>query len=105
VLEYARKCGIEESLFLAILRKLDFPRVQFEKDLSNFSEGQKKKVLLGRSLCQPAHLYLWDEPLNFMDVFSRMQVEELLLIFEPTLLFVEHDQEFAERIATRTVTL
>ena len=102
---YAAGYGIDETLFLAILRKLGFARVQFEKDMADYSAGQKKKVLLARSLCQPAHLYVWDEPLNYIDVLSRMQIEELLLAFRPTLLFVEHDRVFCEKIATKTVEL
>ena len=97
---YAEECGIDESLFKAILRKLDFSRVQFEKDMSDFSSGQKKKALLARSLCEQAHLYVWDEPLNFIDVFSRMQVERLLRAYRPTMLFVEHDAAFCGNIAT-----
>ena len=92
-------------LFKAILRKLDFSREQFDKDLETYSEGQKKKVLLAKSLCQPAHLYVWDEPLNFIDVLSRVQIEDLLLASRPTLLFVEHDRAFRERIATKEITL
>ena len=103
--EYARQYGIDESLFKTILRKFGFVRDQFEKDISRFSGGQKKKVLLARSLCEKAHLYVWDEPLNFMDVLSRMQIEELLLEYRPTLLFVEHDKQFCDNIATRTVLL
>ncbi len=103
--EYADDCGIDESLFKAILRKLDFQRVQFEKDMADFSEGQKKKVLIARSLCEGAHLYIWDEPLNFIDVLSRIQIEELLLSAQPTMLFVEHDRQFADRVATRIVTI
>lgn len=99
--EYARRYDIEESIFKALLRKLDFSRVQFEKEMECYSEGQKKKVLLARSLCERAHLYIWDEPLNFIDVFSRIQVEELLLTYQPTLLFVEHDGIFNEKIATK----
>jgi len=72
--DYARDNGIDESLFKSILRKLDFSRVQFEKDLSTFSGGQKKKVLIAKSLSERAHLYIWDEPLNFIDVISRMQL-------------------------------
>lgn len=102
---YAAGYGIDETLFLAILRKLGFARVQFEKDMADYSAGQKKKVLLARSLCQPAHLYVWDEPLNYIDVLSRMQIEELLLAFRPTLLFVEHDRVFCQKIATKTVEL
>ena len=102
---YAETCGIDRTLFFAILRKLDFARVQFEKDMADYSAGQKKKVLLARSLCEQAHLYLWDEPLNYIDVFSRMQIEQLLTAYQPTLLFVEHDRAFCGKIATETVRL
>lgn len=56
-------------------------------------------------LCEKANLYVWDEPLNFIDVHSRMQIESLLLTYQPTLLFVEHDQSFCDTIATKTVSL
>ena len=101
--EFARTAGADLTLLLAILRKLDFPRSQFEKDLAEWSAGQKKKALIARSLCESAHLYLWDEPLNYLDVWSRMQVEELLLEFRPTLVFVEHDEAFRRKVATATV--
>lgn len=102
---YATDNNIDESLFKAILRKLDFSRVQFEKDMSDFSGGQKKKVLLAKSLCEKAHLHIWDEPLNFIDVISRIQIEELLLEYSPTILFVEHDREFVRNIATKIFEL
>lgn len=103
--EFARSSEIDESLFKAILRKLDFSRLQFEKDIASYSGGQKKKVLIAKSLCEHAHLHIWDEPLNFIDVISRMQIEELLLEHAPTILFVEHDSEFCKHIATKTVEL
>jgi len=103
--EYADKHSIDESLFKAILRKLDFSREQFEKNIEDFSGGQKKKVLLAKSLCERAHLYIWDEPLNFIDVISRMQIEKLLIEHEPTILFVEHDSAFCENVATKTIKL
>lgn len=103
--DYAREKGLDESLFKAMLRKLDFSRVQFDKDMADFSGGQKKKVLIAESLSTRAHLYVWDEPLNFIDLISRMQIETLLLQYKPTLLFVEHDAAFCRNIATKTVTL
>lgn len=105
ITEFARKSGIEESLFLAMLAKLDVPKVQMEKDMSGLSAGQKKKVLLAKSICEPAHLHIWDEPMNYIDVISRMQIEELLLEYKPTILFVEHDKTFCENIATKVVQL
>lgn len=103
--DLARDSGIDESLFLAILSKLDVPKGQMERDMSALSAGQKKKVLLAKSICTPAHLHIWDEPMNYIDVISRMQLEELLLTFQPTILFVEHDKVFCERVATKVVAL
>lgn len=103
--DFAAASNIDVSLFKAILRKLDFSREQFDKDMSCFSAGQKKKVLIARSLCEKAHLHVWDEPLNYIDVISRMQIEELILDYQPTLLFVEHDSQFCKNIATKTVEL
>lgn len=103
--EYADSYGIDLSLFLAVLRKLDFSRVQFEKPMEDLSGGQKKKVMIARSLCERAHLYIWDEPLNFIDVLSRIQIENLLMEYKPTMIFVEHDEVFSRKIADCTVNL
>lgn len=103
--EFIGRTNLNETLFKAILRNMDFGREQFDKDLPELSEGQKKKVLLAQSLCEPAHLYVWDEPLNFIDVLSRMQVEELLLEYQPTMLLVEHDRAFLEKVCTGIVEL
>ena len=103
--EFAENNNLDESLFKAILRKMDFERVQFEKNIKDFSGGQKKKVLIAKSLCEQAHLYVWDEPLNFIDIYSRMQIEQLIAEFLPTMLLVEHDVAFREAVATRVVSL
>jgi len=103
--DYAEENKLDKSLFLTILRKLDFERVQFEKDMSDFSAGQKKKVLIARSLCENANLFVWDEPMNYIDIMSRMQIEELIMEYRPTMLFVEHDIAFCENIATKIIQL
>ena len=103
--DFAREAGINESLFLAILSKLDVPKTQMERDMSSLSAGQKKKVLLAKSICQPKHLHIWDEPMNYIDISSRMQIEQLLLTFQPTILFVEHDKTFCENVATKIIRL
>ncbi len=103
--DLARTSGIDESLFLAILSKLDVPKSQMDRDMASLSQGQKKKVLLAKSICQPSHLHVWDEPMNYIDVLSRMQLEDLLLSAQPTILFVEHDKTFCQTVATKTITL
>lgn len=105
IAQFAREHRINETLFRAILRKLDFSRTQFEKDISGFSGGQKKKVLIARSLCEQAHLYIWDEPLNFIDIYSRMQIEQLIREFSPAMLIVEHDRAFCDAIEARKVSV
>lgn len=102
---YCKQHGLDESLFCALLRQLDMERVQFSKNMEDFSAGQKKKVLIASSLLTPAHIYIWDEPLNYIDVFSRMQIEKLLIEYKPTMLLVEHDVRFRERIATKIVDI
>lgn len=94
-----------ETLFYTLLRKLDFSREQFSCRLENCSAGQKKKVQLARCLCTQAHLYILDEPLNYIDVWSRMQLEKLLKETNATLLFSEHDAVFCTQTATKTVCL
>lgn len=103
--ELAERRGIDGTLLRMMLRKLDFSREQFAKRIEHYSEGQKKKVLLAASLCERAHLYLWDEPLNYIDLYSRMQLEDLICTSGLTLLLVEHDEAFAARVATGRLCL
>lgn len=103
--EYAFDNGLDYSIFLSLLAHLDFDKVQYDKNIEDFSEGQKKKVLLAGSLMNPAHLYIWDEPLNYIDVFSRMQIEKLIEEYKPTMLIVEHDARFKEKLAGRIIEL
>ncbi|RDY27291.1 ABC-F type ribosomal protection protein [Romboutsia weinsteinii] len=97
--------NVNEQHLKSTLFKLGFDSIQFGKNIEDWSEGQKKKLLIARSLCDKANLYIWDEPLNFIDVISRMQIEEIILSENPTILFVEHDTSFGEKIATKTIAL
>lgn len=99
--EYAERYAVEESYFKAILAKFGFESKDFLRNMAEFSEGQKKKAALARSLCERAHLYLWDEPLNYLDVIARGQIEDAVLNSGATFVFVEHDSAFTERIATK----
>lgn len=103
--DFIQEGDVDETLFKAILRNMDCPREMFAHDLSALSMGQRKKLLLARALCTPAHVLLWDEPLNFIDVFSRVQLEELIVAYQPTMLLVEHDARFLENIGARRVDI
>ncbi len=103
--EYALKNEVEESIFKAMLSKMGFSKTEFEKDIKDMSEGQKKKVLIAKSISEPANLYIWDEPLNYIDILTRLQIEEAILKYEPTLIFVEHDETFVKNVATKIIEL
>jgi ABC transporter, ATPase component len=103
--QYIKNMEADETLCKTILRKLDFSRDLFETDMQNYSDGQKKKVLLSISLSKPAHLFIWDEPLNYIDVISRIQIEEIIKESKPTLVLVEHDRRFVEDVANKIIYL
>ena len=105
VFDFAEAAQIDRTLFLSFLRKMGFPHDHFDRDMTTFSEGQKKKVLLAKSLSEQAHLYVWDEPLNYIDLASRLQIEALIKKYQPTMLLVEHDRAFRDAIATEVIQL
>ncbi len=103
--QYAKQYDIDETLYKTLLRKMGFERWLFDQEIQSYSDGQKKKVMLARSLCEQAHLYIWDEPLNFIDIYTRMQIEKMILSSQATMLIVEHDIAFRENVATKVVVL
>jgi len=103
--EFVRKEQIDKTKLLTTLRQLGFSREQFDIPIENFSMGQKKKILLAKSICEEAHLYIWDEPLNYIDVISRIQIENMILEYSPTMILVEHDRRFIDKVATDIIEL
>ena len=84
---------------------MGFSKSEFDKDIKQMSEGQKKKILIAKSISEQANLYIWDEPLNYIDILTRIQIEEAILKYKPTIIFVEHDETFINKIATKVVQL
>ncbi len=103
--EFINKSNIDKTQFLTIFRKMGISREQFEIPMERYSSGQKKKVLLAKSLCEEAHIYIWDEPLNYIDIISRIQIENMILECAPTMILIEHDKTFIENVATDIVKL
>ncbi len=103
--DYAQAQGVDGDLMRAILRKLDFPRDLLALPMEGYSAGQKKKAALAASLAKPAHLFLWDEPLNYIDLLSRRQLEDLLLEAAPAMVLVEHDRRFVRQVCSRELPL
>ncbi len=105
IVDFVKENNINQTKFFTMLVKFGFQKNQFEINISNFSAGQKKKLLIAKSLCEEANLYVWDEPLNYVDVISRIQIEQMLKAANITLIFFEHDSAFVRNIATKTINL
>ena len=99
------EANLDESRFRQIMAVLGVRGHVLDGRVEDLSDGQQKKIDLARSFLAGAHLLLWDEPLNFIDIDAREQIEEVLLRDKPTVVFVEHDAAFVERVATQVVQL
>lgn len=103
--DFSEKEGLNYSQFLNNLRKLGMERHVFANCIQNMSMGQRKKVELAKSLSQSAHLYIWDEPLNYLDVFNQKQILELLQRVKPTMILIEHDAYFVKEVSDKIISL
>lgn len=103
--KYSKENELNESIFKAMLSKMGILNLEFDKNIEEMSEGQKKKILIAKSISESAHIYIWDEPLNYIDILTRVQIEEAILKYKPTLIFVEHDETFVRNIGTKIIYL
>lgn len=103
--KFAIQNQINESIFKAMLSKMGISNFEFENDIKQMSEGQKKKILIAKSFSESANIYIWDEPLNYIDILTRIQIEESILKYKPTIIFVEHDETFLKNVATKVIHL
>ena len=102
---FAQISKIDESIFKAMLVKMGLLKTDFDTNIQDMSEGQKKKVLIAKSISEQANIYIWDEPLNYIDILTRIQIEDAILNYKPTLVFVEHDETFIKKVATKIINI
>ncbi|MDH3387576.1 MAG: ATP-binding cassette domain-containing protein [Gammaproteobacteria bacterium] len=91
-----------ETRVSSTISRLSLPA---DQPFAELSGGLKRRVLLGRALVAEPDLLLLDEPTNHLDIDSILWLENLLLGFGGTLVFVTHDRSFLQRLATRIIDL
>ena len=77
----------------------------FDRLLETFSHGQLEKVDLTRLLLTDADMQMWDEPLNYIAVLSRDQIEAAIVALRLAITFVEHDSRFVDNIGMDVIGL
>ncbi|MBL8007750.1 MAG: ABC-F family ATP-binding cassette domain-containing protein [Ignavibacteria bacterium] len=103
--EHLKNENIDETKFRQIMGVMGAWGELFDRPLETFSKGQIKKAELCKSFLNPGDLLIWDEPLNYLDINSREQLEKVILDYNPTLLFTEHDKKFVDNIATGIIEM
>ena len=93
--DFSFKYGVDETIlkqyFVSwILKEINLIRI------SGILVKDRKRRYFWQKPCRTCPYIFWDEPLNFIDVFSRIQIEELLLAYKPTIAFIEHDKVFTK---------
>ncbi|ERP99094.1 glutathione ABC transporter ATP-binding protein [Marinobacter sp. ES-1] len=87
----------------ALLRGLGFADSDAERPVSAFSGGWRIRLNLAQALMRPSDLLLLDEPTNHLDLDACLWLENWLRRYSGTLLFISHDRDFMDRVATHLV--
>lgn len=94
----------DETLIRTVLARLGFSNEDVYKEVSVLSGGERVKVSLAKLFVSDCNTLILDEPTNFLDVYALEALEELLIEYEGTVLFVSHDRQFISSIATKILS-
>lgn len=97
--------NLTEQEVRTILGSFLFINEDVFKKIKNLSGGEKARVTLVKLMLKEANFLLLDEPTNHLDTYSREVLENALINYRGTILFVSHDRYFLNRVSTRTLEL
>ena len=102
VMRYSK---MPEYMTRTVLAELGIKDEDVFKQIRILSGGEKSKVALAKLLCRQCSILILDEPTNYLDIYILEALENMLLDYDGTLVFVSHDRRFREKIADRTLHL
>ncbi|UKI57154.1 MAG: ATP-binding cassette domain-containing protein [Clostridium sp.] len=106
IYEHMRKIFVgSESELRSKLNRFYFGSEEIDKKLKNISGGEKVRIKLLELILLKSNFLILDEPTNHIDIDTREILEESLLEFDGTILFISHDRYFINKIATRIVRI
>jgi len=95
----------EQSVARTMLGCLGIRKEMVFRKICSLSLGERSKVSLVKTMLSGVNLLLLDEPTNHLEITAREVIEEALLKYEGTIIFVSHDRTFIEKIATETLAI
>ena len=96
---------VNESEARSELAKMLFIKDDVYKKISNLSGGEKSRLKLCSLIHENVNFMILDEPTNHLDIDSREVLEETLLDFEGSILFVSHDRYFIQKVANKIMVI
>ena len=106
IYEHMRKIFVgSESELRSKLNQFYFTVDNIDKKVKNLSGGEKVRLKLLELILKNANFLILDEPTNHIDIDTREILEESLLAYEGTILFISHDRYFINKIATKIVMI
>lgn len=88
-----------------LCKTFDLSHEVLKRPIETYSSGERKKIEIARCFADQNQIILMDEPLNYMDTYFKQQMEEAILKFKPSMIFVEHNAGFGEKIATKVLDM
>jgi ATP-binding cassette subfamily F protein 3 len=98
-----RETGLNENQCRALLGGFLFAGSDVQKQLSDISGGEQRRLSLAILVASGANVLILDEPTNHLDIESREALEDALTEFEGTVLLVSHDRALLEAVGSRTL--
>lgn len=106
ILENVSECSAYPKAFArTILARLLFRRDEVNKKVGCLSGGERVRVCFAKIFLQNINLIVLDEPTNYLDIYSMEAVENAIMAYQGTVLFVSHDRRFVRKLADRILAI